>query len=1063
MFRRSMVAKCSNFQVFRWMTVCLIAALFSLVLTSSAPTVSAQSGYEGDVTPRPTGKNGASTAADVEQMGRFVMKLDSANNGSEFQRADSAPRATRGDGRIGMADVVQTLRYSAGLDPLTTAAGPSAQPSNSSAAVTTVRTEAVSEVRVGTATFGAGTMTIPVELGSMGTENALGFSIAFDPSKLSNPVVNLGSDAANALLLVNPADVNSGRIGIGLALPAGQTFTAGVRQLVRITFTINPASYGMQTPVGFASDPVDLEISDPLGNLIEQRIFVGTQVTLSFPAPTLSSLNPNTAFAGDLSFTLGVIGTNFVNGSIVRWTVGTTTTNLTTTFQNATLLTAAVPAALIATAGSATVTVLNPTPGGGPSNGLTFNIINPVPSLTGLGFSTIAAGGGAGTLTVTGNGFVPGTVVFWNGRPSPTRFISRTQLIVDYAAADIACSGLVRVTVVSPAPGGGTSVVQTFSIAPTVTSISPTMAFVGGNSLTLTVNGTGFCEGARIRVNGTPRASTVVSPTQITTTITAADLANPATLQISVLSGDNQVVSNSLPFTVDACSPAQARVTVASTLDFGTTEPARGDIANRPSQTFTVQNAGCQPLTLVFAVRRTGEDVTSGKITNTDDSGTFMLFNITGGATTLIRSGNTIVIPGNRTWTFRLVFDPKIPAPAGGLTNLSAAQVIPDVVTSTLQILQGTTVIGTSALTGRVENNSRFINPLAPRLDPLVVFIKSGADEFTVEASGYDADSNINTFAYQFYDAAGNRVGSPQSYDINLRTLGILKGQSFSIVKKFTAKDSGQNANQVQVFFYDADGKQSFATSGPVGTGRGRIVNATTVSAASYAPGSVATEGIVSVFGEDFGTTTEAAKDTPLPTRLGDVRVYVTDANWVEREAPLFFVSPTQINYLVPEGTASGEAKVVIASKGKVISTGTVQVADMAPAFFTANADGKGAPAAYAVRVKADHSQVNEAVAEFDAVQKKFVPAPISLGTPEEQVFLVLFGTGIRYYSGMNNVKATIAGVEAEVHYAGPQGQYVGLDQVNIRVPRSALVGGEVDLVLSVDGKKSNPVRLHIR
>ena len=183
----------------------------------------------------------------------------------------------------------------------------------------------------------------------------------------------------------------------------------------------------------------------------------------------------------------------------------------------------------------------------------------------------------------------------------------------------------------------------------------------------------------------------------------------------------------------------------------------------------------------------------------------------------------------------------------------------------------------------------------------------------------------------------------------------------------------------------------------------------------------------------------------------------------MERAAPLFFVSPTQINYLIPEGTVPGAAKIVIANKGAVVSTGTVQVTEMAPAFFTANADGKGAPAAYAIRVKADNSQVSEAVAQFDAVQKKFVPTPINLGPQEEQIFLVLFGTGIRYYSSMNNVKATIASVESEVHYAGPQGQYVGLDQVNIRVPRSALVGGEVDLVLSVDGMKSNPVRVHIR
>lgn len=1058
MNKQRMVAKSGNFRIIRWMAVCLVAAVLSVALTSSAPPVSAQSGFEGDVTPRPNGKNGPVTPADLEQMGRFAVNLDTASEGSEFQRADVAPRATFGDGRVGIADVVQAMRYAAGLDPLTAAGGPTAAPSLA-AASSSIRPEAVSEVRIGTPTFGVGTMTVPVELVAMGTENALGFTLAFDPGKLSSPVAVLGTDATSALLLTNPSQVGSGRLGVGMALPAGQKFTAGAKQILLVTFNITSASLGTMTPIGFASSPVQLEIADPMGNLIDQRIFTGATVTIDKPVPTLTALNPSVAFAGDVSFTLGVIGANFLNDSIVRWNGA----NLVTTFQSSTLLTAAVPASLIATAGTASITVFTPTPGGGTSGALTFFINNPVPSLTGLGFSTIAAGGPAGSLTVTGNGFVPSSVVFWNGRPLPTRFISRTQLIVDYLAADIACAGLIRMTVFSPAPGGGTSVVQTFSIAPTIASINPTVAFVGGAAFTLTVNGTGFCDGARIRVNGVPRTSTIINGNQITTTITAADLSAAGTLQISVISGDNQVVSRNVPLPVDPCAPAQARVGIMPTLDFGTAEPARGAIANRPTQTFTVQNAGCQSLTLGFTTRRTGADVTSGKIVNTDDSGTFILYNITGGVTQEIRSGSTITIPGMRTWEFRIVFDPKIPTPAGGTSNLAASQIISDLLTSTFTILQGSTPVGSSALTGRVESNSRFINPLAPRLDPLVVFIKSGGDEFTVEASGYDADTNINQVAYQFYDGSGNRVGSPQVYDINLQGLGLLKGQSFTIVKKFTAKDMGLNAQQVQVFFYESDGKQAFATSGQVGTGRGRIVNATTVSAASYSPGSVATEGIVSVFGEDFGAKAEAAKSDPLPKELSETRVYVTDANLVERSAPLFFVSPTQINYLVPEGTVPGEAKVVIANKGTVVSTGLVKVTEMAPAFFTANADGKGAPAAYAIRVKADNSQVSEAVAEFDPVQKKFVPVPINLGSQEEQVILVLFGTGIRYYSSMNNVKATLGGVEAEVQYAGRQGQYIGLDQVNIRVPRSALVGGEVDLVLSVDGMKSNPVRVHIR
>ncbi|MBS1812506.1 MAG: hypothetical protein JST84_30345 [Acidobacteria bacterium] len=1061
MTRSRMVTKLSNLHLIRWLAISFVAVLISISLISSAPGVSAQSGYEGDVTPRPNGKNGVPNQNDYEQIGRFATGVDKAAEGSEFQRADNAPRSTKGDGKIGIADLVQAMRYAAELDPLTAAGGPTvaiaAAPAG--AVPSGLSPEAAREVKLGTPTFASTTVTIPIELVAQGNENALGFTLAFDKNAISNPVAVLGSDASSALLLLNPIEIFSGRLGVGVALPAGQKFSAGLKQVLRVTFTINPAMFGQVTPVGFASSPVDLEISDDLGNLIDQRIFTGDQITLNYPIPAVSALNPGAAFAGDpSSFTLGVIGTNFVNGSVVRWNGST----LITTFQSSTLLTATVPAALIASAGTATITVFNPTPGGGVSNPLTFFINNPVPSLTGLGFATIAAGGGAGTLEITGNGFVPGSVVFWNGRPCPTRFISRTRLIVDYAASDIVCAGIIRVTVVSPAPGGGTSVVQTFSIAPTVTAINPTIAYVGGNTFTLTVTGTGFCEGARIRVNGTPRTSTVVSPNQITTTINASELTQAANWPISVVSADG-VTSNAITLPISDCTPATARVTLASTLDFGTATPAREAIVPRTSRTFTVENTGCQTLNLSFAFRRTGDDVTSGKITNTDDSGTFILYNTTSGANTEIRSGQVISIPGFRAWSFRIDFDPKIPAPAGRTTNLAASQVISDVINSTLTILQGANTVGTSSLTGRVETQSRFIDPLAPRQSPLVVFIKSGSDEFTVEASGYDADTNITQYAYQFYDQSGNRVGQPQSYDLNLRGLGFLKGQSFTIVRKFTARDTGLNANQVQVFFYDADGTQSFATSGPVGTQRGRIVNATTVSAASFSAESVTTEGIASAFGESLSSKTEGSSTLPLPTELGDVKVYITDANMVERPAPLFFVSPTQINYLIPTGTVPGDAKVVIVSKGSVVSTGNVKIAEMAPALFTANSDGKGAPAAYAVRVKPDNTQSTESVALFDAAQNKFVPAPINLGTSDEQVVLVLFGTGIRYYSSMNKVSAKIAGVEAPVDYAGPQGQYIGLDQVNIRIPRSLIVGGEVDLVLSVDGKPSNPVRIHVR
>ena len=84
--------------------------------------------------------------------------------------------------------------------------------------------------------------------------------------------------------------------------------------------------------------------------------------------PTLTSLSPSSAVAGGPAFTLTVNGSNFVSGSVVRWNGA----NRTTTFVSATQLTAAITAADIAAAGSASVTVQNP--GGAVSNALTFTI-----------------------------------------------------------------------------------------------------------------------------------------------------------------------------------------------------------------------------------------------------------------------------------------------------------------------------------------------------------------------------------------------------------------------------------------------------------------------------------------------------------------------------------------------------------------------------------------------------------------------------------------------------------------------------------------------------------------
>jgi len=239
------------------------------------------------------------------------------------------------------------------------------------------------------------------------------------------------------------------------------------------------------------------------------------------------------------------------------------------------------------------------------------------------------------------------------------------------------------------------------------------------------------------------------------------------------------------------------------------------------------------------------------------------------------------------------------------------------------------------------------------------------------------------------------------------------------------------------------------------------------ISAASLTQGFVAPESIVSGFGVNLATATEVAGSVPLPTTLAGVSVAVTDSEGRQRSAPLFFVSPEQINYQIPPGTSLGEGAVSVLRGidplgGNVLASGNVQVANVAPALFSANSDGRGVAAALFLRVQSGGSQAFEQTAQFDPARDRFVSLPIDLGPESDQVFLILFGTGIRL-RGSEAVTATVGGEAAEVLYAGAQPEFVGVDQVNLRVPRSLAGRGEVDIVITVGGQTTNIVRASVR
>lgn len=234
------------------------------------------------------------------------------------------------------------------------------------------------------------------------------------------------------------------------------------------------------------------------------------------------------------------------------------------------------------------------------------------------------------------------------------------------------------------------------------------------------------------------------------------------------------------------------------------------------------------------------------------------------------------------------------------------------------------------------------------------------------------------------------------------------------------------------------------------------------VSAAAFKP-VLTSEMITAAFGVNLATTTAHAT-LPLPTTLGGRSLLIADAQGVIRPALLLYVSPTQINYLTPAGLAPGVATFrLLDQNAAVINTELVEITGTAPGIFTANADGQGVPAAMIVRAQADGSQQYEPVMQFDETQRKFVPLALDLGSESELIVLALFGTGWRNTSSTSNVMVKIGGIECPVEYIGRQPTIEGLDQLNVRLPRTLIGKGDATVEVQINSVQANPVQIKIK
>ena len=325
------------------------------------------------------------------------------------------------------------------------------------------------------------------------------------------------------------------------------------------------------TPVGRSG----IAVANTLENSVSVFAQLPSQNQTSNPLPTISSISPVFVIQNSGALTLTVNGTNFVSGSQVSF--GGTLEP--TTFVSATQLTAAIPANLVGIAGVASVLVSNPSPGGGNSTTVSFNIYLPPPTISSINPPSVVAGSPGFTLTVTGANFVSSSMLNFNGVSRPATFVSSTQLTTAIAASEIASPATIGVTVSNTfglsGSGGGTSSSATLTILasnsqPTVGALSPASATAGSAQFTLMISGTGFGPSSVVTFGSVTVTSAYVSPTQLSASIPASAIAVGGTPFVTVVNpgGSPSVVTTftvNNPFpTIGSLSPTSVAPNSAS-------------------------------------------------------------------------------------------------------------------------------------------------------------------------------------------------------------------------------------------------------------------------------------------------------------------------------------------------------------------------------------------------------------------------------------------------------------------------------------------------------------------
>jgi uncharacterized protein (TIGR03437 family) len=331
-------------------------------------------------------------------------------------------------------------------------------------------------------------------------------------------------------------------------------------------------------------------------------------------------------------------------------------------------------------------------------------------------------------------------------------------------------------------------------------------------------------------------------------------------------------------------------------------------------------------------------------------------------------------------------------------------------------------------------------------VNPIAIYDSQGGIKTTISIDNVVAANGPRAPAY---DGAAKTIRVPilvvvpQNEDIDDTTLNDFIGLIQSWKARFSRETGGRATIDSTIPAYPA------------------FLSSALVSAASHQPGPLAADELVTLFGSNLSAEIASAGSGQPPTALAGATVTIVDSAGANWQVDLQWVGPEQISFVVPDDPTPGPATLLVSNAQGHVASAQINIASVSPGLFSANGDGKGVAAAEALKVRANGTQAAQPVFRCGPASGSCVSVPIDLGSDTDQVFLTLYGTGLRHSADTFTVQ--IGGLNVQPTYAGAQATYAGLDQINLVIPHQLNGSGSVPVIVAAGGQPANTVTINLK